>query len=202
MGPPEIAGDRRGDIPRLGLSAPYPSSRSDPCRSGPMVACVHERLVLDDQGNLGGGNRSGSEGPAVDGPAVDQSQLHVVLDQVARSLAGIDIEARDPPGMVVVEHQPGALLVGPVEGLRSRVRDCSSRPASRTSLSLRRFRVRNQVPAAIEPHVGHIGHADALGVGIGVSRRGDPLVGRPVADPRGAAAMEMEGGPVLRETYR
>ncbi len=42
-----------------------------------------------------------------------------VGDQVTRGCAGIDAEARDPPGMFMIEHHSGALLVGPVEGLRA-----------------------------------------------------------------------------------
>ena len=41
----------------------------------------------------------------------------VVGDQVAGGLAGVHVQAGDAPGVVVVEHQPGALLVGVVEGL-------------------------------------------------------------------------------------
>ena len=46
-------------------------------------------------------------------------------------------------------------------------------------------------------HIGHVGNADALGIGGGFSRRGDPLVGGAVTDPGGAAAVEVNGGAVL-----
>ena len=43
--------------------------------------------------------------------------LHRVVDQVTRGHAGIDIEAGDADGVVVVKHQPAALLVGVIKGL-------------------------------------------------------------------------------------
>ncbi len=45
------------------------------------------------------------------------SVLGVIVDQVGRGLAGVDVQAGDAPGVVVVEQQPGALLVGVVVGL-------------------------------------------------------------------------------------
>jgi Vitamin K epoxide reductase family len=53
-------------------------------------------------------------GGAGDRAAVDQRLLGVVADQVAGSLTGVDVEAGDAPRVVVVEHQPRALLVGVV----------------------------------------------------------------------------------------
>ena len=47
--------------------------------------------------------------------AVDQIFLVRVHNQITRGLAGIDVEAGDPEGVVVVEHQPVALLVGIIE---------------------------------------------------------------------------------------
>ena len=70
--------------------------------------------------------------------------------------------------MIVVEHEPGALLVGSVEGLR---------------------------PGAWIRHVGDVLRTHAFGVARRCTSRGDPLVSRAVADPRSTAAMEMEGGP-------
>ena len=48
--------------------------------------------------------------------AIDQVLFYLVGQQVACSHASIDIEAGDAVGMVMVEHQPGALIVGIVEG--------------------------------------------------------------------------------------
>ena len=42
--------------------------------------------------------------------------FHRVCQQVRTGFTGIDIEPGDTVGMVMVEHEPGALLVGIVEG--------------------------------------------------------------------------------------
>ena len=60
--------------------------------------------------------------PAERASGSDQALLHVIGDQVASGLTGVDVQAGDAPGMVVVEHQPRALLVGVEEGLRSGAR--------------------------------------------------------------------------------
>ncbi|RPF27965.1 hypothetical protein EDD32_2469 [Georgenia muralis] len=73
-------------------------------------------------------------------------------------------------------HQPRALGVGVVEGL-----DAVGRV-------IHGFRV----------HVRHVLHADTLGERGVLGRWGDPLVRRSVGDPRGDAAVEVEGGPVDR----
>ena len=75
---------------------------------GKLCIVRHKGLVLDDQrdGVIGSG----------DDTSVHQRLLGCVLDDVGRSLAGVDVQAGDAPGVVVVEHQPGALLVGVVEG--------------------------------------------------------------------------------------
>ena len=99
-----------------------------------------------------------------------QRPLTRVDQQVARGHAGIDVETGNAIGMVVIEHQPAALLVGIVK---------SRRPAGRNR------------------HVGDILKAHALRVGSRLPGRGYPLMGRPIADPRSEAAMEMEGGAVL-----
>ena len=49
--------------------------------------------------------------PAMRASGSDQFLLCGVGDQVARCLADIDVQAGDAIGVVVVEHQPGALLV-------------------------------------------------------------------------------------------
>ena len=45
----------------------------------------------------------------------EQCLLGVVGDQVPGGLAGVHVEPGDAPRMIVVEHQPGALLVRVVE---------------------------------------------------------------------------------------
>ena len=88
----------------------------------------HERLVLDDE--------RGADAEALEGAAgADQALLHGVGDQVAGCLAGVHVQPGDAPRMVVVEHQPGALLVGVEERL---------------------------APGAGIRHVGHVADADAL----------------------------------------
>ena len=52
-----------------------------------------------------------------DNPIGDQMLLGFVGDQVAGRFAGIDAQAGDAPGVVVIEHEPGALLVGIAKGL-------------------------------------------------------------------------------------
>ncbi len=111
----------------------------------------YEGLVLDDQGD--GCFGTGDEAP------VDQRLLGRVLDDVGRSHAAVDVQAGDAPGMVVVEHQPGALLVGVVEG----------------HLAIGGI--------AIVWHIRHRPHAGALRVGGVLAGGRDPLVRRAVADP-------------------
>ena len=74
--------------------------------------------------------------------------------------------------MVVVEHQPGALLIGVVEGQRAW-----------TGIG----------------HVRHVDRADAHLVGGDFTGRDGPLVRRAVADPRGERAVEVQRGAVLLE---
>ncbi len=78
-----------------------------------------EGAVLDDQRNLVGGN----------GPIGNQRLLGRVGDQVACSLACVYVQAGDAPGVIVVEHQAGALLVGIVEGHAAIAWRCAVRDA-------------------------------------------------------------------------
>ena len=128
----------------------------------------HEGAVLDDQRDLVGR----------DGAAVDERLSPAVGDQVAGGLTRVHVEARDAPGVVVVEEQPRALLVGVVEGLDAVVGDVLGR------------------------HVGHVADGDALRPRGGLVGRGDPLVRRTVADPRAGAAVEVQGGAVVLEAVR
>ncbi|GAM10061.1 hypothetical protein OR1_02348 [Geobacter sp. OR-1] len=112
---------------------------------------VNKGLVLNDQGDLIGWNRPGSVDPAIDSAAVDKSGLYRILDEVAGSLAGIDIQAGDPVGMVVIKHQPGALLVCIVIG------DCTGAGVvACTGAGIQSGAGRNHISRAIEPHVRHV----------------------------------------------
>ena len=79
--------------------------------------------------------------------------------------------------MVVVEHEPGALLIAVVEGERALGLNASV-------------------------HVWDVIDADALGVRRVLARRGGPLVGSAVADPRGQAAVQVYGRTVLGVIHR
>ena len=81
-------------------------------------------------------------GRAGDGAAGDERLLGVVGDQVAGGLAGVHVEAGDAPGVVVVEHQPRALLVGVVEGLAAVVGGVASTVMSGTFATLDALRPR------------------------------------------------------------
>ena len=80
-------------------------------------AVVHKRLVLDDQGRAE--VRQQLLQVRVDARYVC-SLYQILLDfvryQVARGFARVHIQAGDAPGVVVVEHQPGTLLIIVVEG--------------------------------------------------------------------------------------
>ena len=137
------------------------------------------------EGELGGIR---DEGPVLDderdplahglvGPArAEEPLLGRVGDHVAGGLAGVDVQAGDAPRVVVVEEQPRALLVGVVEGLAAVGR------------------------AVADVHIWDVLHADALRPRRVLAGGGDPLVRRPVADPGGRAAVEVQGRPVVLET--
>ena len=103
--------------------------RSDPGR--PVWRRRDEGLVLDDQRDLTAGTVPAATVIDADrAPPLTSVLLDRVLQQVARGLAGVDVEAGDAVGVVVVEHQPGALLVGVVErqGAGARIVGRSGRP--------------------------------------------------------------------------
>ena len=131
----------------------------------------HERLVLDDERDLLRRDRAGRDGQRADRPAVDERLLDRIVQQVAGGLARVHVQAGDAVRVVVIEHQPGALLVRVEEGERAR--------------------------AGIR-HVGDVVDADALGIRRVLAGRRRPLVRRAVADPRGRAAVQVERGAVLR----
>ena len=119
-------------------------------------------------------------------PVGDQLLFGRIGDQIARCLACVDVEAGDAPGVVMVEHQSRALLVGVVEGLA----------AVGVGRTIR------HTEAAPGCHVRNIAHADTFGIGSPLTGRGDPLVRRAVADPWRDAAMQVQCGPVVFEAVR
>ncbi len=137
----------------------------------------NEGLVLDDQrhapvihaAQVGDDLLQRRVGSRDVGP-VDQVVLHGVGHQVAGRFTGIDVQAGDAVGVVVVEHQPRALLVRPVEGERTISR-------------------RN--------HVGDVGGRCALLQRRALAGGRGPLVRRAVADPRGGAAVQVQRRAVL-----
>ena len=114
----DTTGRRSSACGRRRVRRRCPSSRSG--RSCAIGRGVDEGLVLDDQRDLVGG----------DDAVGDELLLGVVGDQVAGGLAGVHVEARDAVGVVVVEHQPRALLVGVEERHASRRRDRACRARS------------------------------------------------------------------------
>ena len=164
---PEVPGHRGPDPVRQGTAAPVPErvgdaylGSRDPGDRVRRRRGVHEGLVLDDQGDL----------VRRDHPARHQVLLPLVGDQVPRRLAGVDVQPGNAEGVVVVEHEPGALLVGVVIGGRA---------------------------VAGIGHVRDVLQAHPLGERCHLQGRGDPLVRGAVADPRGAPAVQVDGGPVL-----
>ena len=81
--------------------------------------------------------------------------------------------------MVVVEHEPTALLVGVEVGADT---------------------ITRLVGDAIHTdHVGHVAEGDTLLVGGGITSGGEPLVGRAVTDPGVEATVKVELTTVLGE---
>ena len=136
-----------------------------------------ERAVLHDQ-------RQGVVG-ARESTAVDQLLLGVVGDGVASGLTGVHVEPGDAPRVIVVEHQPRALLVAVVERRAAVVVGCADlRAAVRVG------------------HVGDVLDADALRpVGLLPGGR-DPLVRGAVADPRRDPAVQVQRRTVVLEAHR
>ena len=152
----------------------------------------HEGLVLDDQGKLIGTERVGDHKAAgVDASAVgavDQVLFRRVRYNVACRHSRIHVETGDPGGMVMIEHQSCAQLVGIKERQRPRAR-IVRRPRGPGRHGGMAHRV--------EPHVRNVRHAGALGFGCGFSCRGIPLKNGSVTDPRRGGAVEMGRGAVL-----
>ena len=167
MRQPEVAGHRRPYPVQQRAAAPVPERVGDadfgshyPRYGMGGRRRVDKGLVLDDERNL----------VRRDDAAGNQVLLELVGDQVTGGLAGIDVQPCDAEGVVVIEHQPGALLVGVVIG-RGTVAGIG--------------------------HVGDVLQTDTLGERCDLTGRGDPLVRGTVADPGSAAAMQMEVGTVL-----
>ncbi len=108
-------------------------------------------------------------------PPSTSACLGRILDDVGCSHAGVDVEAGDAPGVVVVEHQPRALLVGVVEG----------------HLAVGGI--------AVVIHIRHGPHAGTLRVIRVLAGRRNPLVRRAVRDPGRDAAVQVDDGPVVGE---
>ena len=108
----------------------------------------------------------------------NQAFLGIVADEVAGSLARVDVEASDAPGMIMVEHEARALLVGVIEG--------------RTAVIIR----------LADIHVRDVLYADALRPLRVLARGSDPLVRGSVADPGRDAAVQMQRRAVIREASR
>ena len=161
MGEPEAAG-----------AAPIPGRIVFADRLG-----IDEGLVLDDEGNLIRGKHAGR----------DQSLFDRIGQNVAGGHAGVDVQAGDAVGVIVVEHQPGALLVGVIIGRRAGTGIVGGPGRPR----------RNGIAAGVEPHIGDVLEADALDVEGRLPGRGNPLVRRAVADPGSQSAMEVDDRPVL-----
>ena len=158
---------------------------------------VHVGLVLDDQGNavvvlsakVGqelGVRRVGARSVG----AADEVFLEVVGHEVGRCQTGIDVQAGDRHRMVVVEHEPGALRVGIVISLDA---VGAGRVVARSAADARHG---NTVHDRTVDHVGHV-HGSGTFAG-GIAGGAEPRVRRSVADPRGGAAVEMDGDAVLR----
>ena len=124
----------------------------------------HKGLVLHDERSA-----EAEVGELTTGP--EQALLNIVGNQVASGFTRVHIETGDAPRVIVVKHQPGALLVGVKERL------CAG---------------------AWVWHVGHVGDADTLGV-IGVlACWSHPLVWCAVANPWSNAAVQVQFGTIVR----
>ena len=119
-----------------------------------------------------------------------------IVALIAAFLAALAADAGTAfQGMIVVEHHPAGLLVGPVKRRDAgRVVRCAhSRARQLTGAG------RDHVSGCyVKPHVGHVILTGALDERGYLSGGSDPLVGRPIADPWRDAAVEMDRGAVLR----
>ena len=164
MGVPEVTGARC-----TGIRSPVPGR----------VLCsdsigINPCLVLDDQGDsYPPGRTTAPVGLTADTIPFIIFCSYGIGHQVSGGFTGVDIETGNTMGMVMVEHEPGTLLVG--------IEECLG---SVTGTGVR--------------HIGDIIHTYSLGIGRVFIRRGDPLVGCPVTDPRGGTSMEVQCCPVLR----
>ena len=97
--------------------------------------------------------------------------------------------------MVVIEHQPAALLVGPEERQVACAGIVGGVQPPHTSVGRRRTRSRCRVASN---HMSGTNCTLSPLVRARFSCGGSPLVRRSIADPGGSAAVEVEGGAVLR----
>ncbi|VVB84274.1 Uncharacterised protein [uncultured archaeon] len=121
-----------------------------------------ESFILNDQWN-----------PEIRKDSLSNKRLFYGINiQVRCCLTCVDIEACKAIGVVVVEHQPGTLLVGIIKCQRS------------------------QGLASIV-HVRNIPHTDTFRIVGDFPCRGRPLVLRPIADPGRVASVQVKSSPVL-----
>ena len=136
---PQVAGGRRDDAaPSAALAPPVPQGVGEAdCRRHARRRSV-ERVV--SRGGVDKGAVLDDQRNLIgrDDVAVDQVAFPLVGDHVAGGHAGQHVEAGDAEGVVVVEEQTRGLLVAVVEGHGA---------------------------VARIGHVGHVGDADALGIG-------------------------------------
>src|SRR5690606_15424236 len=111
---------------------------------------VHKGLILKDQGNSVTWQDlqiTGVDPAQVS--AIDEVLLDLVAKQVSGSFAGVDVQAGDAKGMVVIEHEPGALLVVVVKGQRT----VAGVVACHTRVGVG-FRSTGEHISVFKPHVG------------------------------------------------
>ena len=93
---------------------------------------------------------------------VDQGCFSIITDDVSCSLTSVDVQAGDAPGMVMVEHKAGTLLIGVVEGHTAVIGRGAVRDAGRT----------------VKPnHIGHLPYDNAFRPARHFVGWSDPLVG-------------------------
>ncbi len=138
----------------------------------------YEGLVLDDEGNA---VAVYARACTRKDTAINESVFHGIRQQIARRLTRIDVQTRDAVAVIVIEHQPATLLVGPVVG------------AYAIPVAGRRID---------DAHVRHVLEGGTFLVGSGVPRGRDPLVWRAVTDPGRDTTMKMKLCAVLRVQLR
>src|SRR5262249_36489361 len=125
-----------------------------------------------------------------------------VVEQVACCFTIVDVQSRNAVGVVVVEHQTAALLIGPIEGhgpIPGIAGSACRQLSDSATRAIRRYRGAALAynDSGDEVHVGDILRAPAL------FETGDfvcgysPLMRRAVTDPWCISPVEVERGPIL-----